>query len=172
MAREIKRFEAFGATYQTTQFAAVRGLQLMGVDGEVSPADLLSATQVLVGSDWIELDNRDAINIHVKDVVGVLPGLLVVKGLCSVVSEFNFSFLDSWKGIKVPGRFLSEGATVSTKYSEPLVSSLIAGEVCSLRELEEYYSLEDAFKQFDILMAKGVNDALASEAASKKSPKG
>ncbi|XAO36673.1 hypothetical protein WP1_034 [Pseudomonas phage WP1] len=41
-----------------------------------------------------------------------------------------------------------------------------------MRELEEYYSTQDAFKMIDIITAKSVNEALASEASQNRNQKG
>lgn len=71
-----------------------------------------------------------------------------------VVYDFSFGFLKTWKGVKVPRRFISDAKSVSTEYTDPLISQLIQEDYASLRELEEYYSLEDAFRMFDIMTAK------------------
>lgn len=131
------------------------------------PMEVLCLTEVKRGDVWVPLTTPEAINELVRDKAAILPGVLVLKGLCSIVSDFNFAFLVGWHGVKVPNRFIDGTEGVSTKYSKPMISQLVNDGI-PLRDLEEYYSLEDAFRMFDIRMAKGVNEALATEAANKR----
>lgn len=167
MARTMKKFVAFGVTYRTTKLSTVEGLELLDLTGIVSPLDTLRATEVLVDGAWVQLD-WEGVNSHVRDAAGAIAPLAVLRALCSLVTEFNFEFLDSWKGVRVPTRFLSDSRTVKSAYSAPLVAQLVSSDAATLRELEEYYSLEDGFKMFDIMVAKGVNDAIANEDLQKE----
>lgn len=171
MARKTTKFDMFGVTYRSKQFACVEGLQVMDSSREPGPLDMLSCTEVLVGSDWVALDSRDSINANVQDMAKIMPPVLVLKGLCSVVSDLNFEFLNTWKGIKVPSRFLSDRQATKTNYANPMVAQLTQSGQISLRDLEEYYSLQDAFVMFDIHMAKAVNEAQANEDAASKRAK-
>lgn len=117
---------------------------------------------------WHLLDSKEAINYLVIDAAGVLAPRIVLNGILSLVNDYNFKFMDGWKSVKVPPRFTEQSASVTSKNVDPMASQLIQDDVASLRELEEYYSLEDAFKMFDTIMVKGVNSALSHEAATKK----
>jgi len=159
----------FGVKYRTTQFDAVSGLDLMELLRTVHPCEVLKKTEVEVMGNWVPLNDPDNVNFYVKDVLGIVPPLKVLIALSDTVSAFSFEFLSGWKGVKVPSRFISDAVSVSTAYSKPLITQLVQSGSASLKELEEYYSLEDAFKMFEINVAKGVNDALSSEAAAKAS---
>lgn len=166
MAIETKTFQAFGMTYRTRKFSAVEGASMVDSDG-TPPQELLKYTEALVEDEWLRLDNRDHINLCVIDMASAIPPMAVLRGLCSVVNSYNFAFIATWKGVQVPRRFTGEFKSVSTTNSKPMISQIIQMQAATLRELEEYYCLEDAFKLFDILVAKNVNEALANEAATK-----
>lgn len=169
MSTKTKRFVVFGRVYRTRQFAALPGIQLMDKEGDIHPVEILRQTDVHDGIDWKPLDNENAINELVFDASGALNPILCLRGLMEVVSEFNFGFLSGWKGVKIPSRFLDGSSNVATKHVDPLLSNIIGDGVASMRELEEYYSLEDAYKMFDLMAARSVNQALANEAATKAS---
>ncbi|QOV06248.1 hypothetical protein CPT_Maja_028 [Burkholderia phage Maja] len=164
-----KTFEAFGVKYRTTQFAAVRGLEILSKGDDIYPTEFLEKTEVLLGDEWLSLKEEENIDRGIRDEAGILAPRVVLDGVNVVVNEFNFGFLKAWKGVKVPRKFLSDAKSVSTEYSEPIVAQLVQDEMATLRELEEYYSLEDAFKLFDILTAKGVNLAYQHEQAERES---
>ncbi len=167
--KQEKTFDAFGVTYRTQQFSAIEGLAMLAMDKEfANPEVMLSRTFAIVGAREIQLNNRFAINENVKDAAGVIPPLLVLRGLNSIVHDFTFSFLVQWKGMKVPSRVTDPAQSVSSKNMSPMAAQLIQDDAATLRELEEYYSLEDAFKMFDVLTAKGINQALSHEAATSK----
>jgi hypothetical protein len=167
--RNKKQFTAFGVEYRTEQFAASTGMELMASKVEIHPLEILSLTEVRTGDGrWLSLSIRDNVNLHVFDAAGIIPPRLVLEGILSVVREFNFGFLADWKSTRIPARFTSESISLSSKYTDPIMAQLINDDVASMRELEEYYSLEDAFKMFDLLVVKGINQATANEEASKK----
>jgi hypothetical protein len=168
MARKSREFSAFGVKYRTTQFAAMRGLELIDEHKNVHPCEMLELTEVY-GPDenWHSLAYEDNVNSYVEDSIGVIPPLLVLKAIADLVNEYSFGFLVGWKGVRIPSRFTDGFRPVTTHHAQPLVSQLVQDKTAELRDLEEYYSLEDAFKMFDIMVAKGVNEALANEAASK-----
>lgn len=166
MSRIVKKFKAFGVDYKSQQFSAVNGLALLSQD-EMNPTELLSLTEVKVGDDWFSLSEPENINLYLKDIIDILPPLLVLNGIQSIVTELSFGFLNSWSGVKVPRRFLNNIESVTSENSEPMITHLVGSDIATLRELEEYYSLEDAFKMFDIMMVKSVNEALANEEATK-----
>jgi hypothetical protein len=169
MATKTKTFEMFGVTYRARQFAAVRSLEL-ATNVETKPLEILEFTDVQVGEDWLPLDSRARVNQYVVDRVGMLAPRLVLNGLLKLVGENSWSIVNGWKGVRVPTRFTADGQGISTRESDhvdPVIAALIGAEMASLRELEEYYSLEDALKMFDVMVAKGVNEALANEHAQK-----
>ena len=158
-------FEAFGVKYKTKQFAAAKALRLMDRLAWVHPVDLLETTE----ADGVCLDTPEAINKAILDRAGILAPREVLNGILALVKEANYGFISAWKGVKVPRRFINEAATTISTHADPLISVLIQEDVATLKELEEYYSLEDAFTMFDIVMAKNVNAALSHEAAMNES---
>src|SRR5579872_4046299 len=170
--KKTKTFSAFGKRYKTEQFSAMEGLSLMAVSTDLHPCEVLSKTQIWIDPDgWRDLSDQDVVNDNLVDVAEVLAPRIVLNGILSLVHDFNFKFLDNWKSVKVPRRFTDGAQSVSSANVEPMAAQLIQDGVASLRELEEYYSLEDAFKMFDALMVKGINQALSQEAAMKKNKK-
>lgn len=169
MSKKTKEFSAFGVKYRTCHFSAVRGLEVMAAGERAHPCEMLSETEVFVeGSGWLSLSRPEVINEHVKDPVGIVSPRLALNGILSLVRDYNFEFVHRWKGTKVPTRFLSDAKTISSSNIDPLIDQLMQDGVATLRELEEYYSIEDAFKMFDSIMIKGINQALAHEASMKK----
>lgn len=166
MSCQTKEFTIFGVKYKTVQFSAVDGMEVLEHRDEISPAVILRQTFVEVDGVLVRLDDQ-AIEAHVLDVTGIIAPLMVLRGLIGVVRDFNFSFAMNWRGVRVPDRFISEARSVSSKYTTPMIAQICADGAATLRELEEYYSLNDAFKMFDIIMVKGVNAALANERAAK-----
>lgn len=169
MARKTKRFEMFGVAYRVKHFSAVNGYSFIDSKGADHPCDMLADTEVLYLDKWLRLDNPANINAGVFDCARIIPPVAVLRGLVSVVRDFNFQFVKGWKGVKVPSRFVSESATTSSDHAPQLISSLIQEGVATLRELEEYYNVEDAFVMFDVITSKGVNQAIANEDAVKAS---
>ncbi len=169
MSKKTKTFDIFGVQYRTVQFSAARGMEFIGAQVDSHPCDFLSETQVkLFNGAWAVLD-ADSINLNVIDKASIVAPRLVLEGLLSVVREFNFGFLSEWKSTRVPSRFVESGGAVTSQYTEPLLAQLIQDDVAKMRDLEEYYSLEDAFRMFDILLVKGINQALSNEASVKRS---
>lgn len=168
MATKTKTFGLFGVDYRTTQFTAVQALEIMERES-THPIDNLRLTQAHVpGRGWVDLDSRESINEIVRDETGILAPRLVLQALLRTVNEYSFGFTTAWKGVKIPKRFTSGVDAKSSSHVDPLIAQLLQEEVATLKELEEYYSLEDAFKMLDVMVAKGVNEALAHEASMKK----
>lgn len=173
MSQLKKSFSAFGIEYRTVQFSAVEGIQFLGDQGDLHPTQLLQKTEARLCAkkglgEWVRLDDPGCINTAVFDMANVLPPRDVLNGVMSLIRDFNFGFMGEWQSAKIPNRFIEGIKTVSSNHTESLISQLIQDEVATLKELEEYYSLEDAFKMFDILLVKGINTALSNEAAMKK----
>lgn len=169
MSRKTKTTEFFGVKYRIHQFSAIRGMELLDPDKVVHPVEALELTEATDDDgNWHRLDNEDSINKYVRDVIGHFNALLVLKLLMDEVRRFSFGFIDNWTGVPIPRRFQSEARSVSSQYTQPMIGNLMSDDYATLRELEEYYSLEDAFKMFNVLMTKAVNTALAHEAAEQK----
>jgi hypothetical protein len=166
--RQTKTFEMFGMHYKTTQFAACEAFAMMGRLRDLHPCEILANTSIIIASGDRRLADADAIDHLVKDSMGHIPPRIVLNALMAIVSEYNFDFLGGWKPVRVPPRFMSDAKSVESSNADPIVAQLVQENVATLKELEEYYSLKDAFQMFDILMAKGVNAALSHEAATKK----
>lgn len=163
---KTKIFDAFGVQYRVTQFPAVTCMAMLGTI--TSPVEELSRTEVKAQTGWVLLDNRAAINEYVVDKVNVLPPVIVLRGILRLVHDHSFAFTKEWKGIKIPLRLQGDGEIKNSTHIQPMMAQILTEGMATLRELEEYYSLEDAFKMFDIIVAKSVNSALAHEAASKR----
>lgn len=169
MSRKVKKFDLFGVSYRTTQFAAIRAFEFIGSQA-VAPLEALEYTEVLVGEDWIPLDGREKINRYVCDRAGTLAPQLVLRALLKIVGHHSCGVVNGWKGVKVPSRFTAEHQGLVTRQSthvDPVIAALIAEDKATLLELETHYSLEDALKMFDVMLAKGVNEAIQNEAAAK-----
>lgn len=165
MTCKVIDFSLFGLQYRTKQFSAIEGMELFEVK-DIHPCKLLSRTEVQTKKGkWKKLSDGAAINRYVHDVLGVFTPLQVLGAVMGLVREQSFGFLSSWKGVRVPTRFLSDSKQVSSEHTTPMLTTLINTNTASLRELEEYYSLEDAFRMFDMISMKNVNEALSNEAA-------
>lgn len=169
MSTKTKTFDVFGVEYRTVQFPAIAALAVMENAERIHPTDNLRLTEVKHDGKWYALDSREAINKYVIDAAFILPPRLVLQAVLKIVNEFSFGFVNGWRGVKIPSKFISGVAPRESRHVDPLVAQLLQEDVASMRELEEYYSLEDAFKLFDVMVAKGVNAALAQEAAAKDS---
>lgn len=171
MSRQTVKFEVFGRDYKTTQLPAQRAIELMRPGRENHPCELLEHTYIKIEDRWIALDDCDAINLHVSDIINVIAPRQVLQGVMSLVNEYNYGFIERWRGVKIPSRFIDGSQSASSSNVDPLIAQIISDKTATMRELEEYYSLEDAFKMFDVAVARGVNQALSSEAAAKSNGK-
>jgi len=175
MSVQTKTFTVFGRQYRSRQFAAVRALELMAMPGDIPPCIILGNTEAMIMDGmretgvWCRLDTTEAINLHVRDGIGKMPPIMVMRAITVYSSDHTFKFLKTWRGVKVPSRFRGDSTPVNSVSVDPLIAQLLQDGIATLRELEEYYSLEDAFKMFDVAVAKGVNQALANEDSMKKS---
>lgn len=163
---KTREFEAFGRQYRTTQHPAVKAIEVMSSQ-ETDPVAVLSSTMVMDRGSWKPLDSPSAVNELVFDDLGQIAPRLVLNGLISVISDLNFGFLRTWKSAKIPPRFTSGAQSIESKNMDPTIGTLTTEGQATLRELEEYYSLEDAYKMFDALVVKGINSALGQEAAAE-----
>lgn len=171
MRKVINKF-SFGNEYRIRQYSATEGFEFMTKMESESPTVLFKDTSVKVGAKrWVLLDNKKAINEYVKDVLDIVNCHDVLAEIMVFVIELNFGFLDSWKAVEIPSRLC---ASVDEKdqakpSDDPVMSQLIANKIATMKELEEYYSLEDAFRMYNIYLSDNLNKALASEASYKES---
>lgn len=167
---KTKEFSMFGRRYRTTQFAAIPALDIMDNHHD-DPVAILAKTASFENGHWMALNTPEAINALVHDELYKIAPRMALNGLMSLVGEFSFGFLHYWRGAKVPSRFSSGSPSISSNNIDPTVGTLITEGLASMKELEEYYSLEDAYKMFDALIVKNVNSALSQEAATSKPKK-
>lgn len=165
--RDKTNISMFGLSFEVTQFSAVTGLEILFSKERVRPEKYLSCCVLVRDGNRIEMGAPSAINELIEDEAGIVPPAGVLAALIKLIHSFNFSFISTWEAVRVPGRFISGARTVSTKGTPSIISQLIQDDVATKRELEEYYSLKDAFQLLDIMTAKGVNAALAQEAADR-----
>jgi hypothetical protein len=165
--RKKKEISMFGLTYQMTQMSAVAGFDKITADG----SDILSMLET-VSIDGVMLNNKTVINEKVKDTVGWIKPRLVLNGLLSQVYDFNFGFLSNRKKVQIPSHLRSgdRPEPLSKQYTEdsPILGMLISEGKATLRELEEYYSLEDAFRLYDIIFFDMLDDAEANYVSMKR----
>lgn len=166
MSIKTLQFDAFGVLYKTTQFSAVSAAEIMSSD-KIDPITIMQKTEAYRDGTWWALDSDERINYCVVDIAGALSPPYILKALMSIVNDFNFKFMEGWKGTRIPSRFREDCEVVENNNVDPMIAVLLADGVATLRELEEYYSLEDAFKMFDVLMTKSLNECLAMEAAKR-----
>jgi 5,10-methylenetetrahydrofolate reductase len=136
-----------------------------------SPIVLLKDTCIKLKDELIPLDNREAINEYVRDVLDLITGHRVLAGILGLVNEFNFEFLNNWHPIHIPSRLCST-VIEHDKGSfddDPIMSLLVSNQYATMKELEEYYSLEDAFRMYDILVESNLSKALTTESVYKES---
>lgn len=170
--RKSKEFVAFGVEYRSTQLAAVPAFAILAQPEDIHPCVLFEHTEVKDHSGvWQPLSSPKNVDEFVVDVTGSLAPRIVLNGVIGLVRDHNFGFLHGWQSVKIPMRFQGNGSSISSAASDPMIAQLISQGSATLRELEEYYSLFDAFKMFDILVADSVNEARANEAASKAAKK-
>lgn len=164
--RKNKRIELFGIEYEINQFSAVEAFDMIDAAEILEPLELLRDCSVIkYDGSKVKLDSSEAISREVKSVPSHLPPNMVLKVLMESVKKHNFGFLQEWKGIKIPNRFVADSKSVESTYLEPLISALINHKLATLKELEEYYSMQDAFAMFDGYLAKSLNEAYSNEAA-------
>jgi len=165
--KKIKYFDIFGVEYKTVQFSAAESFPMIERIAKLNPLDILPYTSVKCKDEYIILNNEKSINKYVVDKINHVPNFLVLRALLSIVTDFNFSFLANFKPVKIPSKFAKESKSVFSKYIDIPLSQLIQNQFASLKELEEYYSLEDAFILFDVMISKGINEAYSIDNAGK-----
>lgn len=170
MARQTKEFAMFGVAYRSREYPAIRGMEIFSLKREFHPFDLLEGTEAFdsVRGEWVPLTSRSAVNALVKDMAYIIAPRAVLQSLTEMVHDLNFEFARHWKGVRVPGRFRDGGDSVGSVHIPSMFGQMVTSKVATLRELEEYYSLKDAFVMFDAMTVSSINEALAHEAAAQK----
>lgn len=165
--RKTIEFEFLGNNYRTHQFAAAIGVTLLCEnDGELDPIAILTNTAVMTNNGWVQLNEANRIDDLVADSMGLISPADVLMGLCARVYSENFDFLGKWKPIDIPRRLVVPiDAEMEAPRMDPVISLVVIAGKATLRELEEYYSTEDAFKMYDVIAIDNLNKALGSEAA-------
>jgi hypothetical protein len=164
MSLETKTFCTFGRKYRTRQYSAVKALRIMKSKDALHPCEVLCNTEIF-DEQWSSLADEEVINDHIIDVTGTVAPMLILEGIMAIVRNYNFGFIVTWKGTKIPQHFAGDAKSVNSEHVEPMIQQLVQDGLATLRELEEYYSLEDAYKLFDISVVKSVNSAYAHDAA-------
>ncbi|WP_261525992.1 hypothetical protein [Burkholderia multivorans] len=164
MARQAKEFESFGVRYRIQQMSAFEAFAFVMMKEEPNPIDILrsSAAEAKVDGRWVALDSAEAVDAYVRDVAGALQPRAVLNGLVRVATEYNWGFLNTRKQEKVPSYLRSDSTVRSVDGVSPIMGAIIATGKASLRELQEFYSLADAFQIFDVIFADQLNKAQAS----------
>lgn len=165
--RKKKNFPLFGFNYQMTQLSAMVAFDRITSDS----TDILPLMES-VSIDGVPLNNRAIINEKVVDKIGWIKPRLVLNALIFEINDFNFGFLNIRKQVKVPSHLLSgdRPEPLSKQYmdSSPILAMLVSEGKTTLRELEEYYSLEDAFRLYDIIFFDKLDEAEANYASMKR----
>lgn len=170
--RRIAEYSAFGFKYRFKELSAVDSFRLLlnDIEMEVEPMVILDCADASVYDEstkqWIQLDTRDKVNACVKDVASCIANYLVLNGLLLLIREQNIGFLinNQWKPLKIPSRLKSSVDPVVLDHIDPIIGTLVANHLATLRELQEFYSLKDAFDMFDVYSADSLSKALASDA--------
>jgi hypothetical protein len=167
--RQQVDFNTFGVNYRTKEFAAAEAFGLIDHLDTLPPIEMLKYTDVMdEEKNWRPLNNPDVINQYVRDVCGIIRPHEVLHGLMVLIGDYNFAFLSKWRPVKIPARFVSDAEHVPLQGMHPIMSRLISEGMAKMNELQEYYSLEDAFSMYDIWANDGLNKALSSEASMKR----
>jgi hypothetical protein len=169
--RQTKEIKLFGQRYRLSQISAAEGFRYMNVKRDATDElmALIDETAIYVGGQWQRL-TKENIDNYVKDAIDVMQPRLVLKALVKELNDYNFGFLNTRKTFRVPS-YLRPDHDYEVRQIEgesPVMGVLISEGKATLRELQEYYSLEDAFKIYDILFVEKLNSAEAHHEAVKK----
>lgn len=169
--RNIHEKSMFGMEFEIKEYSAVDGLSILFSKKRPHPLEILKGCKIKSNGVLIPLSNVNVVNELLYDRAEILPPAAVLVALVKIIEEINFGFIATWKAVDVPYRFVSESKTVSPASTPSIINQLIQDGVATKKELEEYYSLLDAFQMLDIMTAKGVNAAYAQEAADRERKK-
>lgn len=160
-------FELLGKQYEARQLSARDGFAFIEKD-EHSTLEMVAGVSVVSGEGVQALDTNEKIDAEVRDVRGVVPAYKVLSIIYQKVIEINFGFMGSRRQMKVPRRFKAEITPEEVDSIHPTISLLIASGKATMAELETIYSVEDAIIMSDVLLADGINKALAHEHAQQQ----
>lgn len=164
---KTKMFESFGVRYQVAQMSAAKAFAVFLAQGaDPEPLEALAGMFVLDSERGaVPLNDEMSVNTFVRDTRTIVKPRLVLNGLIAVAFDFNCGFLKSRKHIRVPSYLRSKSEPQESEGEDPVLSVLIAEDKATLRELEEHYSLADAFRIYDIYFRDKLNKAEAQHAA-------
>ncbi len=172
MSRRIEEFEAFGVRYRARDLSAADAFHLfLKPEIEFDPFAILIAAEAEAydseAKAWVRLDSRHSINLLVCDKAHSIANHLVLNGVLIILKQRNVGFLlnGEWKPVKIPSRLQSGVDPVYTERIDPIFGSIVANHMATMKELQEFYSLKDAFELFDIMAIDSLNKALSNEAA-------
>jgi hypothetical protein len=166
--RKTTEYNTFVVNYRTTHFAAWDAVGMFSRLDEISPTELLALTEVRDSEGgWVSLADARNIDRYVRDVLGQLRPHEVLAALMSLVRQYNFGF--PAPKVNVPRRFRSkveEGSDPNEGAgAHPVLSWLYVEGKATWRELQEEYSLEDAFAMHYELLKSKVKAAIDAEQA-------
>ncbi|SAK95409.1 hypothetical protein AWB78_05337 [Caballeronia calidae] len=165
--REQSSFNAFGVNYRTKHFAAYYAAQIFEKLDEIHPTELLALTEVKDGDSWVSLAAPSAIDRFVRDVCGVLRPHEALASIMGLVKQYNFGF--KVPQLYVSRRFRSKGEEPDDPDGEnPILARLYMEGKASWRELQEWYSLEDAYRMHREWLKAKLKEAREIEAARKE----
>ena len=169
MARKLKTFDVLGLRFRTMQLGAASAFEEVNREGMPDPMDVCRLLEIQTGEDeWIRLDTRVKVNEYIRERTGFVPAHALLEAVMIAWAAVNTGFLREWKPLKVPNYLRGDTEARVAPGIDPILSSLINSGKASLRELEEYYSLEDAIRLFDVNMAANITQADAQWHAAKK----
>lgn len=169
MARKLKEFEVFGMKFRTLQVGAVTAFEEVNRTARLDPMTVLPMIEVLDEHEhWVALDSKQRSNQYLRERTGFVPAHVVLESVLAAWSEVNIGFLRDWTPIKVPSYLRSEREPRQARGIDPILASIINAKQASLKDLEEYYTAEDAIRLFDVNMAAKLDEAQAQYEAHKE----
>ncbi|RZF31324.1 hypothetical protein EVC45_02405 [Paraburkholderia sp. UYCP14C] len=170
MAMKTKEFTSFGVGYRIKQMSAAAAFAVfVARDADPHPLEALAGMEAFDSErGFVPLNDEMSVNTLVRDTRTIVKPRLVLNGLIKVAFDFNCGFLKGRKRIRVPSYLRSDSEPQELDGEDPVLSALVAEDKATLRELEEYYSLEDAFRIYDIYFRDRLERAKAQHAAMKE----
>ncbi len=116
--------------------------------------DLMSCVGAWTGSEWVNLDSKELVDIHV-------PDWETLSTLEEASMKYNYGFLESWKPVRMPTSMKNARPSVTCKYMDSIFSALIVAGYATLHEMRTVYSLEDVFMMVEVLTVHNINEHTA-----------
>ncbi|WP_250534363.1 hypothetical protein [Caballeronia sp. AZ10_KS36] len=169
--RKTVEFNMYGVNYRSRQFAAAEAVGLFSRLDAAHPTELLALTEAQAEDKaWHSLKDGANIDRYVRDVCGGFQPREVLDMVMFEIRKLNFGF--SVPKVNVPARFQSRVDHPDDPDGQhPVLSWLFVEGKATWRELQEDYSLEDAFTMHRELLKSKVNAARESEEAAKEAKK-